>query len=114
MADELKPCPFCGGTAERYGRGCYDTMDGVECTGEDCHAGLEDWSREDADAAWNTRPIEASLLARAEAAEAKLEKVKAMCELTLSMDYRTEYLMGAAGFAKSLDAIMAREGGGKG
>jgi hypothetical protein len=63
MADELKPCPFCGD-------------DGIvrQCGGRDrklvqCDiCGISHFS-------WQDRPIEAALLARAEAAEASRDRL---------------------------------------
>jgi hypothetical protein len=71
MADELKPCPFCGGKAEL--RRMFDQVRCTECYGRGCEY---DGHPDDAIAAWNQRTTESALLARAEAAEEKLEKVR--------------------------------------
>lgn len=53
MSDNMKPCPFCGGTTivsmndpENFGMRCYD-----------CEA----WGPRDEDVSWNKRPIEDEL-----------------------------------------------------
>lgn len=55
---ELKPCPFCGGSAFKYDNIHEQTM-GVACKKENCmgHNGfLEFETSEEAIKAWNTRP----------------------------------------------------------
>ena len=74
MSDDTtpKPCPFCGEPASAAER-----IDGLQfgCMNNDCEGALASgWMPFDA---WNTRPIEDALRARAEAAEAALAEYKA-------------------------------------
>jgi hypothetical protein len=66
MSDELKlkPCPFCGGDAYEPVKDTYDLSwpDQVWCKNEDCPLLNELMLREE----WNTRPVEAELLAALE------------------------------------------------
>ena len=71
QSNNLRPCPFCGKMPESY------NDDGVNfywCANEDCEnfdqvCGI-------CEIAWNTRPIEDALLARAEKAEAENATLK--------------------------------------
>ncbi len=68
MSEELKPCPFCGSTAELkdYGRGRIC----VQCSDADCRAhSMLSLPGEDAIKAWNTRPSNERTRAFEEAAE---------------------------------------------
>lgn len=57
MSEELKPCPFCGGTYVDT-LNCGDGTWTVECSGG-CTAQLENnLTEKDAIDAWNTRPTE--------------------------------------------------------
>lgn len=98
---ELKPCPFCGGThVMMFEPTCrrdtpYNPADrlfplvrcqcGAEAIGKD-----EDYRGATAVAAWNTRPAEATLTARADAAEARL--AKAVEALTPSGETKAAYI----------------------
>ena len=101
MADELKPCPFCedGGYVHHISEG-WDRGKTV-CGNCGCVS-----------SEWQSRPIESALLSRAEAAEAlaetaakelraaldayegaeaKVEKVKAMCHDRVKSPYADEW-----------------------
>ena len=66
MSDELKPCPFCGASAERYPNGDMEGYS-VMCSGkhalfgatrDDCPMHTFGYvSQEEADAAWNHRAV---------------------------------------------------------
>lgn len=61
MADELKPCPFCGSKAEIQ----WESTQGfVSCTNEDCYA-TSTWFSSD-DARWVTEQIVSRWNRRAE------------------------------------------------
>ena len=63
MSDDLKPCPFCGGTKSIICRTDYDGGDAyaVSCRYSDCHGHIFTLghgyfsTKEQAIAAWNTR-----------------------------------------------------------
>ncbi len=72
MADELKPCPFCGcGTIRKYNAKTSSTSDWyAEC--QKCLMMTDAYPTLDAlRDAWNTRPIEDALRAEIEALLAK-------------------------------------------
>ena len=52
MYGELKPCPFCGGTAEIIPEGDYH-----EVTCMDCGVARQGHTYDDAVNAWNTRSV---------------------------------------------------------
>ena len=56
MSEKLKPCPFCGGEAQRFSLG-IGTAERVRIDCRGCHLKLSEWfSPEDvAVAAWNRR-----------------------------------------------------------
>jgi Lar family restriction alleviation protein len=86
MPDELKPCPFCGGT--ETGR-CVSMYDGtwygtIACSG--CGASLEVENLPTEDAAhaellrrWNTRATETALNAQLAEANRKIDWLKTKC-----------------------------------
>lgn len=75
---DLKPCPWCGGEADApdgpYGRPIW--VYEARCTV--CHAlGAQADTKADVVNAWNCRPAEDALRARAEAAEQRAEALAA-------------------------------------
>jgi len=74
MSNELKACPFCGGKA------CYVNDDGlgtfmstsVSCANPNCMP----FSSQVPDKSWERRPLEDALTARAEVAEAEIERMR--------------------------------------
>ena len=84
MNEELKPCPHCGGTQLRFERWISDdtkyhsfkTLYRVLCA--TCLYAPDNWEEtaEKVIQHWNTRPIEAALLTRAESAEAELATLR--------------------------------------
>ena len=74
LAEELKPCPFCGET-ELYFRGRGIGQITCKTCGSE---GPEKYSQEAAEECWNYRPIEDDLLAEAKALKA--EKAQAEAE----------------------------------
>jgi len=98
----LLPCPFCGGAVSYNDRGkvgCDRACIGIDAEGYE-------WE-------WNTRPIEAALLARAEAAEEKLEKVRAVLDEArrLCPDRNCLLCADRIMLVHALDAILAPGGG---
>jgi hypothetical protein len=71
MSEALKPCPFCGQNSLEAAYGSDDDQC-VACWG--CRS-FGPPSVQDPVTRWNTRPIEDTLRARAEAADAKLAAV---------------------------------------
>lgn len=79
---DLKACPFCGGEASIENDGLYRW---VECLNSKCEASarvfmfINDVGNADYIVAqnWNTRPLEDAANARAEAAEARAERLQA-------------------------------------
>ena len=66
--DELKACPLCASSAESYHAGWGGRRElFVACSSQKCPLYVVTAEP----AAWNTRPIEDALLARAEKAEVK-------------------------------------------
>jgi len=64
VSEELKPCPFCGSSAQAYSRDNrptsgwqHDVDHWIDCDGETClaHQGFAE-SAETAARLWNTRP----------------------------------------------------------
>lgn len=79
MSDDLKPCPFCG-AQPRISRDPDHNAFDIWCDATACggcpNTGYGDLA--EVSAAWNTRPVEDALRARAEAAEAQLAEMQAM------------------------------------
>lgn len=73
--DELKPCPFCGGSAAVNIGPSIVTVQCEKCGEEHDYAKHGDW-RDD----WNTRPIEDALRAQVEQLTAALEKIAAFTD----------------------------------
>lgn len=73
--DELKPCPFCGGTnLRRYAfRAALDVHYAVQCY---CGARSEDQTQEDADKCWNLRVPYEQLEAENEALRKDAERYR--------------------------------------
>ena len=84
MNDELKACPFCGSTDIQMSR-IGKTKARIHC--HSCNADRtqrtlhysQDWLLDVMPKAWNQRPLEDTLLARAERAEADLAMAEARC-----------------------------------
>jgi hypothetical protein len=69
---EPKPCPFCGSKAKKHKYHILgELVKLIYCPNENCHFHHRTASVAD----WNTRPIEDALLARAEQAEAMVERL---------------------------------------
>lgn len=68
MSDELKQCPFCGTPAKQITMG----SPGVTCPKGCCYMFRD--TRENANAAWNTRPIEDELNRRIAELESIVDK----------------------------------------
>ena len=90
MSEKLKACPFCGSEARIKSSWCLN--DGYVAVGcgsdKGCPAANDEQDEQggfscefdnvdDATRNWNTRPIEDALLARAEAAEARVAELEA-------------------------------------
>lgn len=58
MADDLKPCPFCGGDAERieFIGGENEGRDVISCTQCQASSRVGFYNEENLVSAWNTRP----------------------------------------------------------
>ena len=109
MADELKPCPFCGGGASNHSR-----IPGAKCCAQ-CGAIEGGWRGTAVKPiGWNTRPIEDAL--RAEVARLKAELAKYTEPLTTAQVHRAAELfrVSAHGNWQDRDAAIraAREGAG--
>lgn len=78
MSEELKPCPFCGADAVvEHGDASYWVS---PCCPGSCTVELEtSWfdTREEAIAAWNTRPVEDALRTRIAELETENERLRA-------------------------------------
>lgn len=71
---DLRPCPRCGGKAEQ-------DDDAIFCPTCDCYLILEVYQDfEAAKSAWNYRPLEDALTARANRAEAEVARLNRMVE----------------------------------
>jgi Lar family restriction alleviation protein len=77
--EALKGCPFCGNPVEPPARADEFGDWRVSCWRCEV-AGPERKSRDEALAAWNTRPETASLAARAERAEAERDRLARACD----------------------------------
>ena len=62
--DELKPCPFCGGTSVILDEPIHEDSYAVICNTKCGAIGPEDEDGEKAIEFWNTRPLEDALLKR--------------------------------------------------
>ena len=79
--NELKSCPFCG---KKFNEGHY----------ENCYFRVRGKGDEERESAWQSRPLEDALLARAEKAEAQLLREhaeKAEAQLKQEREQKQEY-----------------------
>ena len=75
MAEELKPCPKCGGRAVEFHYELDEFSSYVKC--EDCLLQTKFYDNmDDSYNAWNTRPIEEALQAKLKALEDRVRELE--------------------------------------
>jgi len=90
MSDKL--CPFCGGSE------CYSVDDYGDVSVACLYKTHGD--------TWNTRPLEDAANARAEAAEARAERLKTALMLILDC---ADYTSGACGLTEMIGGVLPRQ-----